>query len=296
MKNEKSNSQPQNQGKDFEVLGAKFSPYQENTYGEGEDEFKGFRTRKDYILDSLQRYWENCKVMMMSSLGHMRSPVTIIVMILLIAIYILLGWAGSIEFQYYNINIEQYITTNLDIIVNAVLGYFFGPVTCAIGVALCTIVRMIVKLQRFYAIYFICATVAGFLHGWLLYRHKTMWFGTRFRGFYTDLLSKVASTRFAVSTFINVLLMAILYKIMYDYPFNEYLLHYSKGGFEPLTSLYGFFSVFIVSLIFETLIVYIALVVINFIISRAFPSQFDEPTIIVNESGEIINPDEDNLF
>ncbi len=296
MKKEKDNSQPQNYETENETLGAKFSPYQENSYGDGEEDFQGFRTRKDYIIDSLQRYWENCKVMMMSSLSHMRSPVTIIVIIFLIALYILLGWAGSVDFKYYNINVEQAITTNLDITINAILGYFFGPVTCAIGVALCTIVRMIVKLQRFYAIYFICATVAGFLHGWLLYRHKAMWFGTRFRGFYTDLLAKVSLTRFSISTFVNVLLMAILYKIMYDYPIYDYLLHYSKGGVEPLTSLYGFFSVFVVSMLFEILIVYVALVVINFIVSKAFPSQFDEPSLIVNEEGEIINPDDEDMY
>lgn len=288
----KDNKKTQNKNTEEEILSAKFSASQENAYGYGEEEFLGFRSRKDMIIDSLQRYWECCKVMMMSSLGHMRSPVTIIVMIFLIALYILLGWAGSIGFQFYNIDVVQYITTNLDIIVNAILGYFFGPVTCAIGVALCTIVRMIVKLSRFYAIYFICATVAGFLHGWILYRHRNMWFGTRFRGFFTDLLSKVSLTRFAVSTFINVLLMAVLYKIMYEVPISKYLMLYSKSGVE-LTSFYEFISVFIISLLFEILIVYVALVVINFIVSRAFPSQFDEPTIFISENGDIINPEDD---
>ncbi len=291
MKKE-NNTNPQNQNSEEEILSAKFAASRENIYGYGEEEFQGFKTRKDMILDSLQRYWDSCKVMMMSSLNHMRSPVTIIVMIFLIALYILLGWAGSIGFQFYNIDVVQYITTNLDIIVNAILGYFFGPVTCAIGVALCTIVRMIVKLSRFYAIYFICATVAGFLHGWILYRHRNMWFGTRFRGFFTDLLSKVSLTRFMVSTFINVLLMAVLYQVMYDVPISKYLMLYSKSGVE-LTSFYEFLSVFVISLLFETLIVYVALVVINFIVSRAFPSQFVEPSLIVNESGDIINPEDD---
>ena len=275
-----------------EMLSAKFADSQENMYGFGEEEFSGFKNRKEMILDSLQRYWENCKVMMMSSLNHMRSPVTIVVMIFLIATYILLGWAGSVDFQFYNVDVVQQITTNLDIIINAILGYFFGPVTCAIGVALCTTVRMIVKISRFYSIYFICATVAGFLHGWILYRHKSMWFGTRFRGFFTDLLSKVFLTRFIVSAFINVILMAVLYAVMYGIPINNYLMLYSKSG-VPLTSVYEFFSVFIISMLFEILIVYLALVVITFIISKAFPSQLAEPELIVDETGAIIDPSDD---
>ena len=290
MKKDENRDRNQNMNNE-EILSAKYSDSFENAYGYGEAEFRGFKTRKDMMIDSLQRYWESCKVMMMSSLNHMRNPVTIIVILFLIALYILLGYAGKIGFQFYNVDIVQEITTNLDIIVNAVLGYFFGPVTCAIGVALCTIVRMIVKLSRFYSIYFICATVAGFMHGWILYRYKNMWFGTRFRGFYTDLLAKVSLTRFAVSTFVNVLLMAILYRIMYDWPIYDYFMLYSKSGVE-MSSFYEFISVFIVSLLFETLIVYVGLVVINFIVAKAFPSQFREPSLIINEDGEIINPEE----
>ena len=291
MKKEENRNNNNNTIIEEEILSARYSESHENAYGYGEAEFRGFKTRKDMILDSLQRYWESCKVMMMSSLNHMRNPVTIIVILFLIALYILLGYAGKVGFQFYNVDIVQEITTNLDIIVNAILGYFFGPVTCAIGVALCTIVRMIVKLSRFYSIYFICATVAGFMHGWILYRYRNMWFGTRFRGFYTDLLAKVSLTRFAVSTFVNVLLMAILYLIMYDWPIYDYFMLYSKSGVE-MSSFYEFISVFIVSLLFETLIVYVALVVINFIIAKAFPSQFREPSLIVNEDGEIINPED----
>ena len=288
MKNKGTHHDSNKTNKNEKVLSARYAVSHENEYGYGEAEFRGFRNRKDMIVDSIQRYWYNCKTMMMSSLNHMRNPVTIIVMIFLIALYILLGWAGSVGFTFFNGKIVQYITTNLDIIINALLGYFFGPVTCAIGVALCTIVRMIVKLQRFYAIYFICATVAGFLHGWFLYRNKSMWFGTRYRGFFTDLLSKIVSTRVVVSTFINVILMGFLYMVMYDVPITQYINHYAKSGVE-LNSFWEFIPVFLVSLVFEILIVYVALVVITFIISKAFPSQFDEPSLIVTENGDIIN-------
>ena len=258
----------------------------------GYDEPRTYDSKKEMWLDSLQRYWGNCKEMMSSSFAHMKSPVTIMVIILLLAIYILLGYAGGVGFQFYNIDVVQYITTNLDIIVNAVLGYFFGPITCAISVALCTVVRMIVKLSDFYAIYFISATVAGFIHGWILYRHKSMWFGTRFRGFYTDLLSKVALTRLAVSAIVNILLLAVLYFVFYNVPVHSFLMLYAKSGVE-LTSYYEFFSVFTVSVLFEILLVFIALTVINFIVSKAFPSQFDQPTLIIDENGTIINPEED---
>ena len=275
-----------------EEASAKFAPGAQNPYGYGDDDFEGFRSRKDLIMDSLQRYWVNCKTMMMSSLNHLRSPVTIIVIIFLIATYILLGYAGSVAFEFYNSSAVQYVKTNLDIVVNAVLGYFFGPVTCAIGVALCCVIRMIVKLDGFYSIYFICATLAGFLHGWILYRHKNMWFGTRFRRFHTDLLSKVVVTRFVISTFINILLMAVLYAVIYDVPIPTYLMLYSKSGVE-LTSYFEFFTVFLISMLFEMLVVFLSLTIINFIVSKAFPVQFDQPDLILDESGALINPDED---
>lgn len=275
-----------------ELAGARFAPGMQNPYGAGEDDFQGFASRKDMMMDSLQRYWENCKVMMMSSLNHLRSPITIIVIIFLIATYILLGYAGTVGFPFYNSMVVQQVKTNLDIIVNAVLGYFFGPVTCAIGVALCCVVRMIVKLDGFYAIYFICATIAGFLHGWILYRHKSMWFGTRFRGYFTDLLAKVVVTRLVISTFINILLMAVLYAIVYKVPIPTYIMLYSKSGVE-LTSYFEFFSVFIVSMLFEMLLVFVALAVINFIVAKAFPSHLAEPELIIDENGAIINPEED---
>ena len=282
----------ENKKNENEILSAKYAESHETEFGFADEEFQGFNSRKDMIMDSLQRYWGNCKVMMMSSLNHLRSPVTIIVIIFLIATYILLGYAGSIDFPFYNRAVVQQVKTNLDIIVNAVLGYYFGPVTCAIGVALCCVVRMIVKLDGFYAIYFICATAAGFLHGWLLYRHKSMWFGTRFRGYFTDLLAKVISTRFIISTFINIFLMAVLYALFYQVPIPTYLMLYSKSGVE-LTSYYEFFSVFVISMLFEMIVVFVALTVINFIVSKAFPSQFAEPELIIDESGALINPEED---
>ncbi len=295
MKNQGRNYPDFNNDFDNENLSAKFAPGANNPYGEADGGFEGFASRKDMLIDSVQRYWENCKVMMWSSLAHLKSPVTIIVIILLIATYILLGYAGTIGFQFYNIDIVQIVKTNLDIVVNAVLGFFFGPVTCAIGVALCCVVRMIVKLDGFYAIYFACATVAGFMHGWILYRHKTMWFGTRFRGFYTDLLSKIATTRFLVSTLINIGLLSLLYATLYDVPVNEYLMLYSKSGVE-LTSMYEFFSVLVVSLLFEILIVFVTLSIINFIVMKAFPAQFDTPELILDENGTLINVEDEEML
>lgn len=291
MKKQDANNNSEKKQNNNEVLGARYAESHQQEYDYG-DEFQGFASRKDMFIDSLQRYWENCKTMMMHSLMQLTSPVTIIVILLLIATYILLGYAGNIGFSFFNTQVVQYITTNLDIIINAVLGYFFGPITCAISVALCCIVRMIVKLDSFYFIYFFCATVAGFLHGWILYRHKAMWFGTRFRGFYTDLLSKVVLTRFLVSSLINIGLLALLYAVMYQVPVHSYLMLYSKSGVE-LTSINEFLSVFVVSMLFEMLIVFVALSVINFIVMKAFPTEFEDPDLIIDENGAIINPDED---
>ncbi len=277
---------------DEEMASAKFASSGENPYGTVDDEFEGFSSKKDMILDSLQRYWENCKIMLSSSLSHLKSPVTIIVILLLLATYILLGFAGNIGFEFFNTQVLQRIKTNLDIIVNAVLGYYFGPVTCAISVALCCVIRMIVTLGDFYTIYFICATIAGFLHGWVLYRHKNMWFGTRFRGFYSDLLSKVILTRVLVSSLINIGLLALLYATVYGIPVRGYLMLYSKSD-TLLTSINEFLSVFIVSLLFEILVVFIALVIINFIVMKSFPAQLETPDILIDQQGNLINPEED---
>jgi len=271
-----------------DFLGSRAASSSENPYGQGNDEFEGFSSRKDMVFDSFQRYLDNCKVMMLSSLSHLRSPATLIVIMLLIITYILLGVAGNIPFSVYLNKTVQYISTNLDIIVNALLGFFYGPVTCAIGVGLCTIVRMITNGTGFFIGYLIGAVTAGFLHGWILYRLKGMWFGSRWRSFHTDLLAKVFATRFVVSVFVNILLMSVIYKIFIDYPIYEYIMHYSKSDVE-LTSIYEFLGVFIVSLLVETVIIFIALSVINFIVMKAFPSQFEEPSLIIKEDGTLIN-------
>lgn len=273
-------------------IGSRFAVAPENPYGENFEDFDGFATKNDMRLDSLQRYWENCKVMMLSSISHLKSPVTLIVIMLLIITYILLGVAGDIGFSFYNNKAVQYITTNLDIIVNAVLGFFYGPVTCAIGVGLCTVVRMITNANAFYLGYFIAAVVAGFLHGWILYRLKTMWFGTRFRRPFAELLSKVFATRLIVSIFVNILLLALMHKIFFGTPIYEFVMNYAKSD-VPLTSLYEFLGVFVVSLVVETAIIFVALSVINFIVMKAFPSQFEQPSLIINKDGSIINVEDD---
>lgn len=242
----------------------------------------------------IKEHWKNSKIMMMSSLSHFRSPATIIVIFMLIAIYILLGVAGTVEFSFYNQKVVQYITTNLDIVVNALLGFFYGPVICCISVTLCCIVRMITTGHGFFIGYILGAAVAGFMHGWILYRNKAMWFGTRFRGFYTDLLVKSFMVRLAVSAFVNILLMSLIYKVFIDYPIYDFIMHYSKSGVE-LNSFSVFFMIFFISVFFETAVIFITLAVVDFIVVRAFPSFTEEPTLVINEDGELISLEEEML-
>lgn len=274
--------------------GSRFASVPKNFYGQGYEDFEGFSNKSDMRFDSMQRYWENCKVMMMSSFSHLKSPITLIVIILLIGTYILLGVAGNIGFSFYNNKAVQYITTNLDIIVNAVLGFFYGPVTCAIGVGMCTVVRMITNANAFYIGYFIAAVVAGFLHGWILYRLKSMWFGTRFRRPSAELFSKVFTTRLIVSIFVNILLLALMHKLFYGSSIYEFILNYAKSD-VPLTSFYEFLGVFIVSLAVETLIIFVALTSINFIVMKAFPAQFEQPSLIIGKDGSIINIEDEMM-
>lgn len=277
-----------------EFMSSRSALSQENPYGIDND-FEGFASKKDKFIDSLQRYWGNCKMMMATSFSHLRNPSTLIVIFLLIATYILLGVAGNVEFSFYSKNVVQYINTNLDIIVNALLGYFYGPITCAIGVTLCCIVRIITNRSIFFIGYVIGACVAGFMHGFILYRLKPMWFGTRWRGYFKDLLARVLATRFFVSVFVNILLMAVIYRIFINYPILEYLKNYSKSG-VPLNTPYEFLRVFTVSLLFETIVIFVALSIITFIVSKAFPSQFEEPSLIINENGELINLEDEIEF
>ncbi len=280
---------------DFEQRAASSRTYiMDEDFYHGSPEFDGFSNRREMIYASIQNYFGNSKTMLLSSLHHLNSPATIIVIILLIAIYILLGVAGTVQFSFYSKEVVQYITTNLDIIVNALLGFFYGPVTCAISVTLSCIVRMIASRQGFFIGYVITAAVAGFLHGWILYRHKTMWFGTRFRSFFTDLLAKAFLTRFVVSAVVNIFMKAIIYKIFIGYPIYEFILHYSKSEVE-LASFSQFLQVFTVSLAFDTLVIFIGLVVVNFIASKAFTLQHTQPSLIIDENGTIINMEEEMM-
>ncbi len=238
------------------------------------------------------RYRDKCKMMLLSSASHLKQRSTLIVMLILIGAYILLGVIGSVAFSFFSNNIVQYVTTNLDIIVNALLGFYYGPITCAIGVALCTIVRMIAIHPDASLLYSIGAMVAGFIHGWILYRYKITWFGTRLRGFYTDLLTKVVWTRLCVSVVVNILIMSVIYKVFVGYPFSFFFTTYSKSG-VLLSSPAEFFMVFIVSSLFESLIVFLSLVLVNFIVSRAFPQWNSQPSLIVNNKGEIINVEDE---
>ena len=255
------------------------------------EEMPQFSSRREMLAAQIKEYWHNSKMMMASSVSHFRSPSTIIVIFLLIALYILLGVAGGVEFSFYNQKVVQYITTNLDIVVNALLGFFYGPVICCISVTLCCIVRMITTGHGFFIGYVIGAAVAGFMHGWILYRNKTEWFGTRFRGFYTDLLAKSFMVRFFVSAFVNILLMSVIYKVFIDYPIYDFIMHYSKSGVE-LTSFSVFFMIFFIGIFFETAVIFITLAAVDFVVARAFPSLNEAPTLVIGEDGELINLEE----
>ena len=255
--------------------------------------YNGFSSRKEVVLEMLQNYFGNCKTMLLSSLSHLRAPSTIIVIIFLVAVYIILGVTGHLEFSFAISEDIREIKISLDIIVNALLGFFFGPVTSCISVTLCCLVRMLVTPDNgFFIGYVILAAIAGFLHGWILYRHKAMWFGTRFRGFFTDLLSKSIVTRFVVSVVVNVLLIAIIYKIFIGYPIYEYILHYNYSNVE-LTSFSEFMEVFIAGFIVDTLVIYITLVIVNFVASKAFPVQYAQPELVIDENGALINLEEE---
>lgn len=255
--------------------------------------YNGFSSRKEVVLEMLQNYLGNCKTMLLSSLSHLRSPSTIIVIIFLVALYIILGVTGHLEFSFALSEDIREIKISLDIIVNALLGFFFGPVTSCISVTLCCLVRMLVTPDNgFFIGYVILAAIAGFLHGWILYRHKAVWFGTRFRGFFTDLLSKSIVTRFVVSVVVNVLLKAIIYKIFIGYPIYEYILHYNYSNVE-LTSFSEFMEVFIAGFIVDTLVIYITLVIVNFVASKAFPVQYAQPELVIDENGALINLEEE---
>lgn len=255
--------------------------------------YNGFSSRKEVVLEMLQNYFGNCKTMLLSSLSHLRAPSTIIVIIFLVALYIILGVTGHLEFSFALSEDIREIKISLDIIVNALLGFFFGPVTSCISVTLCCLVRMLVTPDNgFFIGYVILAAIAGFLHGWILYRHKAMWFGTRFRGFFTDLLSKSIVTRFVVSVVVNVLLKAIIYKIFIGYPIYEYILHYNYSNVE-LTSFSEFMEVFIAGFIVDTLVIYITLVIVNFVASKAFPVQYAQPELVIDENGALINLEEE---
>lgn len=255
--------------------------------------YNGFSSRKEVILEMLQNYLGNCKTMLLSSFSHLRAPSTIIVIIFLVALYIILGVTGHLEFSFAISEDIREIKISLDIIVNALLGFFFGPVTSCISVTLCCLVRMLVSPDNgFFIGYVILASIAGFLHGWILYRHKAMWFGTRFRGFFTDLLSKSIVTRLVVSIVVNVLLKAIIYKIFIGYPIYEYILHYNYSN-VPLTSFSEFIEVFVAGFIVDTLVIYITLVVVNFVASKAFPVQYAQPELVIDENGALINLEEE---
>ncbi|MBE7033899.1 MAG: hypothetical protein E7406_06690 [Ruminococcaceae bacterium] len=266
----------------------------EEEYDPRYEKYNGFSNRREMIFASIQNYFGNCKTMMSSSIHHLRAPSTIIVIIFLVALYIILGVTGIVGFEFsINENIRE-MKISLDIIVNALLGFFYGPVTSCISVTLCCLVKMVVSPDNdFFIGYVILAAVAGFLHGWILYRHKTMWFGTRFRGFFTDLLAKTIVTRFMVSIVINVLLKGLILYIAFQYPIYEFILHYKYSEVE-LVTFSAFVEVFIAGLIVDTLVVFFTLSAVNFLASKAFPVQYAQPELFIDENGALRNLEEEN--
>ena len=72
-------------------------------------------------------------------------------------------------------------------------------------------------------------------------------------------------------------------------------MHYSKSGVE-LNSFSVFLTIFFVSLLFETIVVFLALAVVDFVVARAFPSLSEEPTLVIGEDGELINLEEQMMI
>ena len=256
----------------------------ENHSSSESSNYDGFSSLSEMRREAFQNYLGNCKTMLWSSLNHLRAPSTIIVIIFLVALYIILGVAGIFGFEFsINEDIRE-MRISLDIIVNALLGFFYGPVTSCISVTLCCLVKMVVSPDAsFFIGYVILAAIAGFLHGWILYRHKTMWFGTRFRGFFTDLLSKTIVTRFVVAIVVNILLKAIIYKIFIDFPISQTILHYNYSE-VALVSYWDFLEVFVAGFIVDTIVVFAALVVVNFLASKAFPIQYAQAEMFMEEN------------
>ena len=254
--------------------------------------FDDYPEEAEIFPGASMKYREKCKQMLLSSAGHLKNPVTIVAIILLMGVYILLGVAGSIGFDYYNNEAIKNVTTNLDIIVNAVLGFFFGPVVCAVGVTLCGVARMIANGESFFIGNVLGAFIAGFIHGWFLYGLKVRWFGTRFKSFFLDLFVKIVATRFVVSTFINVLMMSAIYSLATKVPIKYFLIYYEKAG-VPITSPLEFFEIFFLAIAFETILVFVALSCINFIVMKAFPSYFENQYLVVDEKGNFINVEDE---
>ena len=250
----------------------------------------------DRIVASLHNYWGNSKTMLKSSLGHFRSPSTLFVLIILVAVYILLtvGQVGlfTFEFRYGKVGILR-VVTNLDVIVNAILGYFYGPVVSAVSFLICSIARMWGYEMSVYMGYIFSAVLAGFLHGWILYRHRAMWFGTRFRGFFSDLLSRILLVRLIISVFVNIFFMALMHRILLNIPMMFSILNYKSA--EELQTWGEVTSVVAASILFETVVIFVALSAINFVVIKAFPEQMEEPGLMIDDHGNLINLEEDDI-
>ena len=52
-------------------------------------------------------------------------------------------------------------------------------------------------------------------------------------------------------------------------------------------------EVFIAGFIVDTLVIYITLVVVNFVASKAFPVQYAQPELVIDENGALINLEEE---
>ena len=276
---------------DEDFAGARFSVHVNNPPEPGEY-YDGFSSRTDFIMDRIQRYFFRCREMLAVSASYLANPYAIASIILLTATYILLGVTGTVGFSFYSDEIVHQVVTNIDIAVNAILGWFFGPVTCCIGVTICTIARMAANQTNFFIGYVILASIAGFIHGWILFRLRTNWFGARFQGFFTDMLYRIVITRLVISSCVNILFKGLVFKIAIGLPLRYHILTYGQGD-VLLTSTWQFLKVFFIKIAFEAALLFVILVVVNYVASKIFPPAFGQPMVIIDEDGEIGNNDDE---
>ena len=87
--------------------------------------------------------------------------------------------------------------------------------------------------------------------------------------------------------------MSVIYKLFVGYPISVFILRYSKSG-VPIESIVQFLKVFFVSILFESAVIFVAITVASYIMSKAFPLQFAQTAMFINRDGSIGNFDDDS--